>query len=276
MSEILKSLLQVAPILNKGLITDCMIGITDMEKFLAYYPAKTLNLEIKPGDPLRPGSINHTALHEKRKVIRVVPREVYGVPYIAAGFPIADNGEVVGCLSTGMSTDREDRIRQMAEELAEAVGNIAGNAEILAKSSSELAAVSQEVNASATQVQTGIDETSRMSESIKNIATKINILGLNASIESARAGVHGRGFSIVAEEIRRLSDSTAITTKNITKQLEEMNQQISVVVKEMERTLNFTVQQATGVQELTSVIQLLKNMTMELSEMARMNVQTDQ
>lgn len=275
LSEIMKSLLAVAPILNKALIVDSMIGVTDTEKFLAYYPARTLDLKIKPGDPLRPGSINYVAVHEKRHVVRKVSREVYGIPYIAAGFPIVENGQVVGCLSTGMSTDREDRIEQMAEELAEAVGNILGNAEALAKSSQELSFVSQEVNASASLVQSKIEETSKMSDLIKTISSQINILGINAAIEAARAGVHGRGFSIVAEEIRRLSDTTSDSTKMIIRQLSEMNEQISTVAKEMEKTTNYTLQQATGVQELFSVIQLLKRMTVELNGIAKMDIRVE-
>ncbi|MFC4769727.1 methyl-accepting chemotaxis protein [Effusibacillus consociatus] len=272
MSEIIKSLLMVAPILSKGLINDCMIGITNTEKFLAYYPAKTLDLKIKADDPLRPGSINYTAVNERRQVIRSVAREVYGIPYIASGYPIIENGQVVGCLSVGMSTDREDRIQRMADELAEAVGNIVDSAGMLAKNSAELAEASQEVNASANLVQEKIEETSKISELIKNISSQINILGINAAIEAARAGVHGRGFSIVAEEIRRLSDTTAESTKNIARQLHEMNQEIAVVGKEIEKTMNYTVEQSTGLQELSSVIQVLKNMVLELSEIARMNI----
>ncbi|MFC4769172.1 methyl-accepting chemotaxis protein [Effusibacillus consociatus] len=269
MSEILKSLLAVAQILNKGLVIDCMVVITDTEKYLAYYPATAFDLKIQVGHPLRPGGINYTAVHEGRQVIKRVSRDVYGVPYIASGFPIVENGQVVGCLSTGMSIDLEERIESMANQLNEAVESIAGNVENLAKSSQELACTSQQVNASASLVQTRIEETSEMSELIKKISSQINILGINAAIEAARAGVHGRGFSIVAEEIRRLSDTTSHSTKNITQLLNEMNQRISMVVREMEKTTNYTIEQSTGVQELFSVIQLLKNMTLELSDIAR-------
>ncbi|MBO8162587.1 MAG: chemotaxis protein [Brevibacillus sp.] len=269
MSHILHSLLTVAPVLNKGLIFDCMVGVTDTEKFLAYYPAKTLDLKINPGDPLRPGSINYTAIQEKRRVMRKIAREVYGVPYIAAGFPIIDNGEVVGCLATGVSTDKEDRLESMADELADALGSIVSSTENLAKNSSELAAASQQVNTSTVLVRDKIEKTTQISELIRNISAKTNIIGINAAIEAARAGQHGRGFSIVANEIRILSETTSDSAASIFEGLNEMKELITLVSAEMEKTMHHTLSQSASIQELYSVVQRLHRMTEELRHTAK-------
>lgn len=73
-----------------------------------------------------------------------------------------------------------------------------------------------------------------ISSTINNISNQTNLLALNAAIEAARAGEHGKGFTIVAEEVRKLSEQTTVGAKEIYTLVNEMVVQIDKAVKSMD------------------------------------------
>jgi len=70
---------------------------------------------------------------------------------------------------------------------------------------------------------------------ITKVADQTNLLSLNAAIEAEKAGEYGAGFSVVAREIRRLADQTAIATLEIEQMVQEMLSSVSTGVMEMDR-----------------------------------------
>lgn len=88
----------------------------------------------------------------------------------------------------------------------------------------------------AESIQTILENTAtinKITEDIQYISDQTNLLALNAAIEAARAGEHGRGFSVVAEEVRKLSDRTNQASNDITQIVGKVNDSVGAISKSL-------------------------------------------
>ncbi|MEO1623263.1 MAG: methyl-accepting chemotaxis protein [Cyanobacteria bacterium J06632_3] len=89
---------------------------------------------------------------------------------------------------------------------------------------------------------------------ITKVADQTNLLSLNAAIEAEKAGEYGAGFSVVAREIRRLADQTAIATLEIEKMVQEMLSSVSTGVMEMDRFTQDVSNNAANIHQISEQI----------------------
>ncbi len=82
------------------------------------------------------------------------------------------------------------------------------------------------------------DNISNVLDVIRGIAEQTNLLALNAAIEAARAGEQGRGFAVVADEVRSLASKTQDSTESIQSMISEVQQGVNLVVDEIEGSVN--------------------------------------
>jgi methyl-accepting chemotaxis protein len=109
------------------------------------------------------------------------------------------------------STHINEGLKQTKEKSDEGKNTV----EDLAKNLQQISFIIQEAVSNMKELKEDNQKISSILETIESISSQTNLLALNASIEAARAGEHGRGFSVVAEEIRKLADHSSTSTKEI-------------------------------------------------------------
>jgi methyl-accepting chemotaxis protein len=120
-------------------------------------------------------------------------------------------------------------------------------------------------------VQTASREVSNTAEilnMIRRVAQQTKLLGLNAGIEAARVGELGRGFTVVANEVRNLADESNNSAQHITSILDKIRTAVEQVLTNVAQSNQISQQQAKAVQDIAQMVEGLQLTGHKLMEMA--------
>lgn len=231
--ELLSSVKMSFDLLPQLFLSDVAIGITDLEKYILTKQGNTFKLNIEEGMPLAKGGSSIMAIQTKKRQMSSYPKEAFGFPIIACSVPIINNstGNIVGTITYAVSKEKENNVINMANEVSAYSDNLSASSEGLSSSIKELSDSSSKLNCFMNDVESSLNNMDEVLSYIKQIANTTNMLGLNASIEASRAGEQGKGFSVVATEIRKLAANSKDSTTQINDTLLKVKTDINKVLE---------------------------------------------
>ena len=134
---------------------------------------------------------------------------------------------------------------------------------------SEMQKIESSVAASADVIAQLGDESEKIGkivDAIANIADQTNLLALNAAIEAARAGEHGRGFAVVADEVRKLAEQSQISAKEISTLIGSIQNKSQDAVNAMQEGVNNVKTGATAVDDAGKTFKIISEKVTEVSK----------
>lgn len=262
-----------APIISEMFHEGAFLYMTDLNQ-IAYrqasakfdMPALTVGYRLTPDD------LPYKVIQSKQPMAYEIDESKYGVPVYITAYPLFEDEEkqnVVATLNVILPKVTAKTLQEMANNLEYGLSGISAAIEELTSSASEIHTNEQSLNDSITDIIGITEQINDVSAFIKEIADETKMLGLNAAIEAARAGDAGRGFGVVAEEIRKLSDQSKSTVPKITELTNNIKIKVEEASKKSQSSLSATQEQAAATEEITASLEEISSMSEELAKIAQ-------
>jgi Methyl-accepting chemotaxis protein (MCP) signalling domain len=263
-------LIKLAPYFHK-LISHSQLVITDLEGYIFCLPGDEFFLKVfDKGEKFLEGSIGKQTVTTGQMVARVGNKQLTGgITYQGVGVPLHENGEIVGGICLFFPMDSKEALQNAAEQMVAMVQEVSATIETFHSSSEQLQSAASKLTGNTEELHAVSKNIGQLTTMISDISSRSRLLGLNATIEAVHAGESGRGFTVVANEIRRLSERTADSAKSISTAIEGMIHAVSSMQEEIQHVSTQIHSHSAGANELSGAAVQLTALSEQLSQLSQ-------
>lgn len=236
--------------------------------FIKVVNSENINMNAKPGDPLRPGGAAYECIKSKKPISTVVPKEVFGVELKAIGIPVEDNNQIIGSIVLAKSLKRHYELLELSKILSDSIQYISNASSMIASGIEKAVDSNDTILEEVKEASEKAKNTDEVLNFIRNIASQTNLLGLNAAIEASRAGDHGKGFSVVANEIRKLSNSSNQSINEINTTLTQIEKSVNNISEGITSSADTFKEQLSQIQHMDAAIHSLNGLMDKLNKLS--------
>jgi uncharacterized protein YoxC len=262
-----------APIVAELFPEGAFLYISDLSKIINMQASQKFTLpNMYVGYELKESDIAYQTLHSGKPQTREIGSERYGVPVYIANYPMYDEDDgknIVGTLGVVVPKSAAGRLKDMSENLSNSLTSISETIEHLASSATKIHENEQGLYTNIHSVSEILNQINEVTEFISSVANQSNMLGLNAAIEASRAGEMGKGFSVVANEVRKLASQSKETVPRIKELTDDIKNKVQEIDEKSRQSLSASEDQAAATEEISASIQELSAVTHELFNISK-------
>lgn len=268
MNKLLEQLIETAPLYQKFIQQDIAISISDTKTYLALFETENLKFPFPVGEPIN-GSGFENVLSEIARTgnafTNYVPKEITGtVPIKSIVTPIFDGDDLVGYFSASINIEKEVTVEETSAVLKKSIDGADKGIHKVTEGAQQLQGLMSSLEEEFKIMEGSVKEGTAAIELIKGITKKTNLLSLNAAIEASRAGAAGKGFAIVAGEMRKLAEQCKEIAEHVEKSLSEIEENIVNTATMSKKAKDVSDNQYRSTEEITGSVDAIAQQCTEL------------
>ncbi|MBF7096951.1 methyl-accepting chemotaxis protein [Alkalibacter mobilis] len=270
-NDTLDAFSKIIDYLPKVISDPTAIYLADSEEFKVTRNVEELPFETNNGDKIEgfvAGVVNKGEIFKQD----VTPENQDGVasfPFKSVIIPVKnEKGKPVGAILTAQSMKKRYEVSTMTTTVRSALDQITDAINDLNVKVQEVVETNGYILKTVRESKENTENTDEILAFIQEISSQTNLLGLNAAIEASRAGEFGRGFDVVAKEIRKLSSSTSESVKKVDQVLKSIKTSIGTINDKVGENTEIYETQAASFEEIAASIEELNASVEVLSNFA--------